>query len=109
MFIFFNIDNENIHKIKKKKISIKILNKFQMKKRSGLIVFSSGSSGKPKAILHDFKSLLNKFKIERPGFKTILMLTFDHLGGINTLLASLFLKMALQFVQLNEILLVSEN
>ena len=89
---FFNIDNENIHKIKKKKISIKILNKFQMKKRSGLIVFSSGSSGKPKAILHDFKSLLNKFKIERPGFKTILMLTFDHLGGINTLLASLFFK-----------------
>ena len=70
----------------------KILNNFTKKKQPGLIVFSSGSSGKQKAILHNFSLLLNKFKIERPGYKTLLMLTFDHLGGINTLLASLFYK-----------------
>ena len=82
-------------KIKSSKNNItnnKILNNFIKKKQPGLIVFSSGSSGKQKAILHNFSLLLNKFKIERPGYKTLLMLTFDHLGGINTLLASLLYK-----------------
>lgn len=73
-------------KIKSSQESI-ILNKFRKKKVSGLIIFSSGSSGKPKAILHNFSSLLNKFKKKRQGYRTLLMLTFDHIGGINTLLS----------------------
>jgi long-chain acyl-CoA synthetase len=78
-------------KITKKKVIIKndLLKKFQSKNKSGLIIFSSGSSGKPKIILHDLLLIIKKFEIPRPGFKTLLMLTFDHLGGINTLLASL--------------------
>ena len=75
--------------------SNKILKKFQKKKMPGLIVFSSGSSGKQKAILHNFSLLLNKFKLDRPGFRTLLMFTFDHLGGINTLMTSLIYKDAL--------------
>ena len=64
-----------------------ILSRFRKKKVSGLIIFSSGSSGKPKAILHNFSLLLNKFKKKRQGYRTLLMLTFDHIGGINTLLS----------------------
>ncbi len=66
-----------------------ILPRYQRKKKSGIIIFSSGSSGQPKAILHDFNLLVNKFKKKRQGYKTLLMLTFDHIGGINTLLSSL--------------------
>ncbi len=55
----------------------------------GLIVFTSGSSGRPKGILHDFDRVLGKFAVRRPGWRTILFLSIDHFGGINTLMACL--------------------
>ena len=51
----------------------------------GLILFSSGSTGASKAILHDFSRLLEKFKQPRPAPRMIPFLLFDHIGGINTL------------------------
>ena len=51
----------------------------------GLVLFSSGSTGKSKASVHDFVFLLNKFKTKRQAFRTITFLLFDHIGGINTL------------------------
>jgi long-chain acyl-CoA synthetase len=53
--------------------------------RPGLIVFSSGSTGKSKAAVHDFVPLLEKFKVQRMTLKTLTFLLFDHLGGINTM------------------------
>ncbi len=55
----------------------------------GLIIFTSGSSGKPKAILHDLESVATKFMLPRRGWRMILFLMMDHFGGFNTLLASL--------------------
>jgi long-chain acyl-CoA synthetase len=55
----------------------------------GLIVFSSGSTGKNKASLHDFERLLEKFKVPRQRLTTLNFLMFDHLGGINTMLYTL--------------------
>ena len=86
---FFDTKSLKRKSIKKNLSFSKILSGFVKNKQPGLIVFSSGSSGKQKAILHNFSLLINKFKIKRPGYKTLLMLTFDHLGGINTLLSSL--------------------
>ena len=86
------VDTKNKKFINRKKKFTKknlILKNFQKKKKPGLIIFSSGSTGEPKAILHDFTKLINKFKIERTGFASVLMLGFDHIGGINTLLGSL--------------------
>ena len=55
----------------------------------GLIIFSSGSTGSPKAILHDFASLLEKFQKVRAKKTTLTFLLFDHIGGIDTLFNTL--------------------
>jgi len=55
----------------------------------GLIIFSSGSTGSPKAILHDFASLLEKFHKVRQKKTTLTFLLFDHIGGIDTLFNTL--------------------
>ncbi|MDP2313837.1 MAG: long-chain fatty acid--CoA ligase [Pseudomonadota bacterium] len=52
----------------------------------GLVLFSSGSSGKAKGIVHDALRLLEKYKKPRHARRTIAFLSFDHIGGINTLL-----------------------
>jgi long-chain acyl-CoA synthetase len=51
----------------------------------GLVLFSSGSTGKSKAALHDFIPLLEKFTIPRRTMKALTFLMIDHIGGINTL------------------------
>jgi acyl-CoA synthetase (AMP-forming)/AMP-acid ligase II len=55
----------------------------------GLVLFSSGSSGVPKAAVHDFIPLLEKFRIKRKPLVTLNFLLFDHWGGLNTLLGTL--------------------
>jgi long-chain acyl-CoA synthetase len=55
----------------------------------GLVVFSSGSTGVPKGILHNFSKILDKFRTRRRALKTLTFLQLDHLGGINTLLHTL--------------------
>jgi acyl-CoA synthetase (AMP-forming)/AMP-acid ligase II len=52
----------------------------------GLVLFSSGSTGKSKAAVHDFPRLLDKFRVKRHDFRTLAFLLFDHIGGIDTLL-----------------------
>ena len=53
---------------------------------AGLILFSSGSSGEPKACLLDLDRLLERVRTERRGYVTLAFLLFDHIGGINTMI-----------------------
>ncbi len=55
----------------------------------GLVLFSSGSTGESKAALHNFSLLLEKYKPTRRRFRTLALLLFDHIGGINTLFYTL--------------------
>src|SRR5712692_10526575 len=47
---------------------------FRVRQHPGCIVFTSGSSGQPKGILHDFERLLTKFAKPRTAYRTLLFL-----------------------------------
>ncbi|MCO6044956.1 fatty acid--CoA ligase family protein [Aeoliella sp. ICT_H6.2] len=55
----------------------------------GLVLFSSGSTGEPKAAVHNLDFLLNKFKMPRHSQRMITFLLFDHIGGFNTMMYTL--------------------
>ncbi|MFQ5467054.1 MAG: long-chain fatty acid--CoA ligase [Kiloniellaceae bacterium] len=56
---------------------------------AGFTIFSSGSTGHPKAVLHSAERFLAKF--DRPGkpFRTLAFLLFDHIAGLDTLFYTL--------------------
>lgn len=66
-----------------------LLLRLKQEQRPGLVLFSSGSTGKSKAAVHDFVPMLEKFKLQRNSLRSITFLLFDHIGGINTLLYNL--------------------
>ncbi len=55
----------------------------------GLVLFSSGSTGKSKAIVQDLNKLMEKFQKPRKSLRMLIFLQLDHIGGINSLLFSL--------------------
>jgi long-chain acyl-CoA synthetase len=55
----------------------------------GLVLFSSGSTGKHKAAVHDLSALLKKFTVPRHCYRTLVFLQLDHIGGVNTLFYTL--------------------
>jgi long-chain acyl-CoA synthetase len=67
-----------------------LLEKLRAENRAGLVLFSSGSSGKPKAIVHDFERLFAKFETPKKTMRTTAILLFDHVGGLNVLFYTLY-------------------
>jgi long-chain acyl-CoA synthetase len=51
----------------------------------GLVIFSSGSTGAPKASLHSVTRFLSKFERERSAMRTIAVPPMDHVAGLDTL------------------------
>ena len=72
-----------------RRVSNEVTKKLIARGHPGLIIFSSGSTGSPKAILHDFAALLEKFHKVRQKKTTLTFLLFDHIGGIDTLFNTL--------------------
>lgn len=59
------------------------------KVQCGVVLTTSGSSGKPKRILHDLDKLLEAHRHDSKALRTIAFLKFDHIGGLNTVLYTL--------------------
>ncbi|GAA3753437.1 ANL family adenylate-forming protein [Salinactinospora qingdaonensis] len=61
---------------------------------AGLVLLSSGSTGAPKAILHNLDSIVEEklgahTRVGRKPPNILMFLLFDHIGGINSLLGAL--------------------
>ena len=70
----------------------KLIEQLRSQNHAGLVLSSTGTTGRPKAILHDLTLFMQRFETPRPTLKTINFLLFDHIGGLNTLLHTLFNK-----------------
>lgn len=53
---------------------------------SGIVLFSSGTTGKPKVMVHNLSKLINSFSPPRrqKNLRFLIFLMFDHIGGLNT-------------------------
>ena len=67
-----------------------LIEEVRSRNHPGIIFFSSGTTGRPKAILHDFNNFLARYAVPRPPLRVLNFLLFDHAGGINTMLHTLF-------------------
>lgn len=85
------IDQRNVRRIKHSYQNA-LIEELRTKQHAGLVLFSTGTTGRPKAILHDLTLFMRRFETPRPTLKTINFLLFDHIGGLNTLLHTLFNK-----------------
>lgn len=78
-----NYQIESLHPEPKHPLLIQL----QEENRSGLILFSSGSTGKAKAMIHDLDTLVESYNGKKSkSMNLMLFLMFDHIGGLNTLL-----------------------
>jgi long-chain acyl-CoA synthetase len=87
--ISFDNDFNPIIKCFNDNIKIDLYKKLRSEGHPGLILFSSGTSGKIKAALHDLSKLLVKYLKIGKDFRTLAFMLFDHIGGVDTLFYSL--------------------
>ena len=83
-------ENKLIKKISNTQLNHPLIDKLRNSRNAGLIFFTTGTTGSPKAILHNFDPFIERYKTPRPSLKAISFLLFDHIGGLNTLLHMLF-------------------
>ena len=65
-----------------------VFNDVSNKGDTGIILFSSGTSGKPKVMIQNLTKIISSIKTPRrqKSLRFIILLMFDHIGGLNTLL-----------------------
>lgn len=79
-------DSFSIQKLFCSKTSHRLIDHLRDINHAGLILFSSGSTGKAKPMLHDLTQLYQSYKKEETkDINTLLFMNIDHIGGIDTL------------------------
>lgn len=89
--VVINLDSQDKYRIEQRNTTVQnpLTLALIEKAKPGLVLFSSGSTGKNKAALHNFSPLLEKFRVIRKKLRSLTFLLFDHIGGINTLFYTL--------------------
>ena len=89
LILSFNKKNDlNFKYINTENNSDKLFNQVTSIGDTGIILFSSGTTGTPKVMVQNFSSLISSISIPKrqKSLKFIILLMFDHIGGLNTLL-----------------------
>ena len=82
-------DHVKLHK-RKERADHPLYRQLREGRHPGLVLFSSGTTGESKGLVHDLDRLLLKStRIQSRHLKILAFLIFDHMGGIDTLLYSL--------------------
>lgn len=67
-----------------------LLDRLRNAGRSGLILFSSGTTGLPKAMLHNLDTLIESYPVrDAKGFRVVAFMGIDHIGGVDILLRAI--------------------
>jgi acyl-CoA synthetase (AMP-forming)/AMP-acid ligase II len=84
----WDIDNNSITKShENNQEQHDLVKKLKVENSSGLILFSSGSTGIPKSMLHNLDNLIKSHSEKKSkDLVFLIFLMFDHIGGINTML-----------------------
>lgn len=64
-----------------------VFNDVTNKGDTGIILFSSGTTGRPKVMIQNLTRIISSIKVPRrqKSLRFIILLMFDHIGGLNTL------------------------
>lgn len=85
---FFDMEENKLHK-RKVKVCHPLLTELRSRQLPGLIFFSSGTTGTPKAAVHDMMPYIHRFEKRGKTLRSMAFLLFDHAGGFNTVMQSI--------------------
>lgn len=81
--------SEGLYTVTCKNEANKKINNLIKNNHPGIVILSSGTTGVPKAILHDAEKLLRKYLSSKRGYVTLATMLFDHIAGIDTMFYTL--------------------
>jgi acyl-CoA synthetase (AMP-forming)/AMP-acid ligase II len=85
-----NFHDDNPHFIKlSSKSEHELYCRLRADKHAGIVLFSSGTTGKPKGIVLSFNKIINNINGRSNQLRILLFLNYDHIGGLNTILHGL--------------------
>ncbi len=85
---FIDMEDEKIQDLSCE-VSHPILLDLKEKGLPGIVFFSSGTTGVPKAAVHDLMPYIHRFEERGKTLRSMAFLLFDHMGGFNTVMHSI--------------------